>query len=91
MDKHAANKAMPATVLADYWLDWWRHANALGRASFEWISVSTDPRSFRDRWLAALGQTVDQYMRSPAFLEAMQYNLKALTSPTSLALYRRLT
>jgi hypothetical protein len=52
--------------------------------ALEGAPVFCDPRELRRRWLADLSQAMDSYMRSPAFLELMQQNFKALTRPTDL-------
>jgi hypothetical protein len=38
-----------------------------------------DPQQLQRRWLEILSKNIDGYLRSPAFLEAMQRNLKAMT------------
>jgi hypothetical protein len=40
-----------------------------------------DLRSRRDRWLTDLSLTADRYLRSPAFLELMKFNLRAMSLP----------
>lgn len=38
-----------------------------------------DPQQIQRHWLDAVSQSLDGFMRTPAFLEAMQRNLKTVT------------
>jgi hypothetical protein len=76
----------PFFALSAQWLETWQRACALNRANLEAMTLFWDPQ-LRSRWLAELSQALDGYMRSPAFLEWMQYSLKALTAPLSLTCY----
>jgi hypothetical protein len=44
-----------------------------------------DPAALRRHWLDALSQSLDAYMRTPAFLEAMHRNLEMATQLKSSA------
>jgi len=52
---------------------------ALTWKRLEGLSALCDPRQLRSRWLADLRQLTADYLRSPAFLELMQSNLRAMT------------
>jgi hypothetical protein len=71
----------PLLAFGEQWLEWWRHADALGRGALEWLAFCYDTRQLRNQWLAGMTQTMDRYVRSPAFLRLMEYNLRALTRP----------
>ncbi len=80
------DKAMltPLRTLGEQWLQGWQYASALNRGALEWMTLSCDPQQLWRRWLATTSQTVDRYMRSPAFLELMHYHLDALTKSTQI-------
>ena len=75
-------KSNPFTVLTEQYLEAWRRANALNQEHLAEMALFWDPR-LRARWFAQLTRIVDNYMRSPTFLELMQHNLRAITRPTS--------
>ena len=83
-------KEHPLAALGAAWLEWWGHAAALQRGGFEWLALSCHPRRLRERWLADWTETLDRYMRSPAFLEVMRRNLAVLNrSALSVVRYPR--
>jgi hypothetical protein len=53
----------------------WARGIALGWRSFAALS---DPRPFRDMWLAHLRQVTADTLRSPPFLALMKFNLSLL-------------
>src|SRR5262249_6389480 len=38
-------------------------------------SIAVDPRTWQRRWLEAVSQSMDAYLRSPMFLRAMKQNM----------------
>ena len=75
-------KSNPLTVFTEQCLEAWRRANALSQEHLAAMVLFWDPNQ-RTRWFADLSRILDDYMRSPAFLELMQHNLKAMTRPAS--------
>jgi hypothetical protein len=67
--------------------DFWKSCFEQGAGQFQgWLSgarEASDPQALRRRWLEALGQSLDRYMRTPAFLEAMRRNLEMTTQVKS--------
>jgi hypothetical protein len=59
------------------WIDWWRRGAALGWGM-------PDPRQLRNWWLADMRQLTAEYLKSPAFLALMRFNLALLTQPTMI-------
>jgi hypothetical protein len=60
----------------------WRYAAVLSLAGLEGIDLLCDLRPPSEECLAALGQAVDRYMRSAAFLDLMRYSLKIISIPS---------
>ena len=50
----------------------------------EWFGLFVDPQQLRSRWLSDMSQAMDSYLRSPAFLEWLQYTLRAMNEAQSL-------
>jgi hypothetical protein len=72
----AADSAFP---FAAFWTNYLEQADAQSKAILECFQNLGDPQQMQKRWLEMLSRNLDGYMRSPAFLEAMQRNLKAMT------------
>jgi hypothetical protein len=72
----------PWIALTIQQLEAWQRASSLPPSDLEGVVFFCDARELRSRWLADLSQALDSYMRSPAFLELMQQNFKAMTRPT---------
>ncbi len=45
----------------------------------ESLESFADPQRFQQSWLDALSHSLDGFMRTPAFLEAMKVNFKTIT------------
>jgi hypothetical protein len=73
-----------ALPFAAFWSNYLEQADAQGKAMLEYFQAMGDPQQMQKRWLDTLSRTLDSYMRSPAFLEAMQRNLKAMTDLKAL-------
>lgn len=72
----------PVFVFTAWWLESWQRSMESGGAQ-QPIAVFWNPWELRNRWLECLTRLMDSYMRSPAFLELMQYSLKTITTPNS--------
>ena len=67
------------------WLfDWWRRAGARGWGQLDQLAALHDPRQLQGGLLADLRQLTAEYMKSPAFLALMRFNLTLLTHPTMI-------
>ena len=49
------------------------------QAAMESLQSFADPQRFQQSWLDALSHSLDGFMRTPAFLEALKVNLKTMT------------
>jgi len=70
-------------LYAHLWLGLWECASVVGGASLEGIGLFWALQRPREESLAALGQTLDAYLRAPAFLDLSQRTLKMLSRPPS--------
>jgi hypothetical protein len=61
------------------WTDWLEQFNAQCRAIWEGFENAGDQHLLRRRWLEFWTKAMDQYLKSPAFLELMQRSLKTMT------------
>ena len=66
------------------WFDWWRRAATLGWGHLDRLAALHDPRQLRSWWLTDLRELTADYMKSPAFLALMRFNLTLLTQPTTI-------
>ncbi len=72
----------PFSAFTEQWFEAWQRANALCQQNAEGVALFWDPR-LRSAWFAHLSSMLDNYMRSPAFLELMQHSLRTVTGPAS--------
>jgi hypothetical protein len=68
-----------ASAIAEFWAQWFAQSNDQARALLESMRSLGDPQDMSRRWLDAVAQTLDEFMRTPAFLEAMSRQLKMMT------------
>jgi hypothetical protein len=74
----------PATALFSFWAQWMDQSARGSQAVLELVQKAGDPQQFQRQWLEAVSRSLDGFMRSPAFLEAMSQNLKGLTDMKAL-------
>jgi hypothetical protein len=77
----AGEELNPYIALAEQWFKAWQQASALSQMNLMGMTLFWDPQ-LRSRWFAQLSRVLDDYMRSPAFLELMQHSLRTITTPT---------
>jgi hypothetical protein len=69
----------PSFPFAELWTGYLEQADAQSKAMLECFQSFGDPQQIQRRWLDALSKSLDSYMRSPAFLEGLQRNLRVMT------------
>jgi hypothetical protein len=63
----------------EFWVDCVERASATARQMFQTATgADADPRAWQRRWLEAVAQSMDAYLRSPAFLRAMKQNMDTI-------------
>jgi hypothetical protein len=73
----AANE--PATALFSFWTQWMEQSARGTQAVLEAMQAAGDPQQVQRQWLDAVARSLDQFMRTPAFMEAMRQHLKMTT------------
>ena len=71
--------ADPAAAMSSFWAQWLEQSSQGTQALMEAMQTSFDPQQIQRRWLDVMSRSFDDFMRSPAFLELMKNNLKAVT------------
>jgi hypothetical protein len=71
--------AAPSTMVASFWTQWLEQSNRGTQALLEAMQTAGDPRQLQRRWLDAVSRSLDDFMRTPTFLEILRNNLKAVT------------
>ncbi len=76
---NASVAADPATIMASFWTQWLEQSSRGTQALLEVMQTAGDPQQMQRRWLDAMSRSLDDFMRSPTFLELMKNSLKAIT------------
>lgn len=71
-------EAAPADPLTGMWARLFEQSNSQFQVVLDLMKSAGDPQELQRRWLDALGQSLESFMRTPAFLESMQRNLKVM-------------
>ena len=71
--------ADPSAMLASFWTQWLEQSSRGTQALLEAMQSVGDPQQLQRRWLDAVSQSLDDFMRTPTFLELLRNNLKAVT------------
>ena len=71
--------ADPSTMVASFWTQWLEQSSRGTQAMLEAMQTVGDPQQFQRRWLEAVSRSLDDFMRTPTFLELLKNNLKAVT------------
>ena len=69
----------PSIVIASFWTQWLEQSSRGTQALLEAMQTVGDPQQIQRRWLDAVSQSLDDFMRTPTFLELLRNNLKAVT------------
>jgi hypothetical protein len=71
--------ADPASMMASFWTQWLEQSSRGTQALLEVMQAAGDPQQIQRRWLDAVSASLETFMRTPAFLELLKTNLKAVT------------
>jgi hypothetical protein len=58
----------------EFWSSYINQANDTTRKLLEGVNGNADVKSWQRRWLDTVSKSMDAYLRSPAFLQAMKQN-----------------
>jgi hypothetical protein len=76
--------ADPSAAIVSFWSQWLEQSARGTQAMLETMQSAGDPQQMQRQWLDAVSRSLDDFMRTPVFLEAMKRNLKALTDMKGL-------
>ena len=71
--------ADPSTMIASFWTQWLEQSTRGTQALLEVMQSAGDPQQLQRHWLDAVSRSLDDFMRTPAFLQLLGNNLKAVT------------
>jgi hypothetical protein len=71
--------ADPAAMMATFWTQWLEQSSRGTQALLEVMQTTGDPQQIQRRWLDDVSRSLDEFMRTPTFLELLKNNLKAIT------------
>jgi hypothetical protein len=74
----------PASMMASFWTQWLEQSSRGTQALLEAMQVAGDPQNLQRRWLDAVSRSLEDFMRTPAFMEILKNNMKAVTDLKSL-------
>ncbi len=74
----------PASMMASFWTQWLEQSSRGTQALLEAMQVAGDPQNLQRRWLDAVSRTLEDFMRTPSFMEILKNNMKAVTDLKSL-------
>jgi len=77
--KTAEAAGSAANPFIDMWSKYLEQSGFPTQAAMESFQSFADPQRFQQSWLDALTHSLDGFMRTPAFLEALKVNLKTMT------------
>src|SRR5438552_16600469 len=71
--------AEPANPLFSFWTQWMEQSARGTQAMLEAMQAAGDPQQMQRHWLDAVARSIEDFMRTPVFMEAMKRNLKMVT------------
>jgi hypothetical protein len=69
----------PSTLIASFWTQWLEQSSRGTQALLEVMQGTGDPQQLQRRWLDAISRSLDDFMRTPTFMQLVGNNLKAVT------------
>jgi len=69
----------PASAMMSFWVKWMEEASHGSQSVLEAMRAAGDPKQLQERWAAAMSESAESFLRTPAFMEVMRQNLKAIT------------
>lgn len=79
MSQYGSQTADMINQFVSFWSQCFEHAGAQTKAMLDTLQGAKDVEDLHRRWLAALSQSLDSFMRTPMFMEMMKQNLKSMT------------
>lgn len=70
----------------DFWSQYLGQGDDLAKKMMDTINGDADPQVWKRRWLDSVSQSMDAYMRTPAFLQMLRNNADAMMEAKSHSL-----
>jgi len=70
--------ADPARDFLDFWRNYFEQTAIQTRILLESMQGGQTPQQLQNQWLGSLSQSLDSFMRTPAFLEVLKQSLKRM-------------
>jgi hypothetical protein len=77
--KTAEQADYPANPFLEMWSKYLEQSGVQTQAAIEGLQSFADPQRIQQSWLDALASSLESFMRTPAFLEALKINFKTMT------------
>lgn len=71
--------ADPSAAVGQFWAQWMEQSARGTQALLEAMHGATDPDLWQKRWLTAMEEFFEDFLRSPSYLESMRRSLKTIT------------
>ncbi len=71
--------ADPSGMIASFWTQWLEQSTRGTQALLEAVQAAGDPQQIQRHWVDAVARSLDEFMRTPTFLQLLSNNLKAMT------------
>jgi hypothetical protein len=71
--------ADPAATLFSFWTQWMEQSARGTQAMLEAMQSAGDMQHLQRTWLDPIAQSIEEFMRTPVFLETLKRNLKVAT------------
>jgi len=78
-ESNSSVAADPSTMVASFWAQWLEQSSRGTQALLEAMQAAGDPQQLQRHWLDAVSRSLDDFMRTPTFLQLVGNNLKAVT------------
>ena len=71
--------ADPTTALFSFWTQWLEQSTRGTQAMLEAMQTASDPQQAQRHWVDAVSRSIEDFMRTPVFMDVMKRNLKMMT------------
>jgi len=69
----------PTVAMTNFWAQWMEQSARGTQALLEAMQEAGDPAAWQKRWLSAMEDSFEDFMRTPAYMEMMRRTLKTMT------------
>jgi hypothetical protein len=69
----------PAAGVFSFWTQWLEQSTRVTQTVLEAMQAAGAPQQIQRHWLDSVARSIEDFMRTPVFMEAMRQNLKLVT------------